>query len=80
VLHYVEGHMERLLLSPTQVAEMLGIGRPTVYSLLARGELPSVRFGRAVRVPLAALTRWIETRARGSLPVAEPEESAASPK
>jgi excisionase family DNA binding protein len=54
--------MEKLLLSPNEVAEALGIGRPKVYSLLSRGELPRVRVGRSVRVPAAALRKWVEER------------------
>jgi excisionase family DNA binding protein len=55
--------MEKLMLSPAEVAQSLGIGRPKVYMLVARGELPSVRLGRSVRVPLAALKQWIESHA-----------------
>jgi excisionase family DNA binding protein len=32
--------------------------------MLAAGELPSVRLGRAVRVPMDALRRWIDERAQ----------------
>lgn len=51
--------MERLLLRPTEAAEAIGIGRSKVYELLATGELPSVRIGSSVRVPVGALREWI---------------------
>ena len=59
-----------LLLRPTEAAEAIGIGRSKVYELLASGELPSVRIGCSVRVPVDALRAWIERktaeRAEGS--------------
>ena len=51
--------MERLLLRPTEAAEAIGIGRSKVYELLARGELPSVKIGSSVRVPLDELRAWV---------------------
>jgi len=53
---------DRLLLNATEVARLLGLGRSTIFSLLAAGELPAIRIGRSVRVPRAALERWIEDR------------------
>jgi excisionase family DNA binding protein len=48
------------LLRPEETAEMLGISRSKTYSLLAAGELPSVRVGRSVRVNRKALMAWID--------------------
>lgn len=42
-------------LTPFEVQAYLGLSRGTVYELLRRNEIPSVRFGRAIRVPKAAL-------------------------
>jgi excisionase family DNA binding protein len=50
---------DALLLRATEVAAALGIGRATAYELMASGELPTVRIGRAVRVPRAGLEEWI---------------------
>ena len=47
--------MERLLLSPEQVAESLGVCRSRVYDLMRTRVLPSVKIGRARRVPVSAL-------------------------
>ena len=52
--------MDRLLLRPTEVAEAIGIGRSKVYELLGSGDLPSIRVGGAIRVPVTALHAWIE--------------------
>jgi excisionase family DNA binding protein len=51
--------MDRLLLRPVEAAEAIGIGRSKVYELLASGELPSIRIGGSVRVPVDALRAWI---------------------
>jgi len=52
--------MDRLLLRPMEAAEAIGVGRSKVYELLASGELPSIRIGGSVRVPVDALQRWID--------------------
>jgi len=51
--------MDKLLLRPVEAAEVIGISRTKIYELLARGELPSVRIGASVRVPVEALRAWI---------------------
>lgn len=51
---------DRLLVRPEDAARMLSLGRGTVYGMIASGELPAVRLGRAVRVPMDALRRWID--------------------
>jgi excisionase family DNA binding protein len=53
---------ERLLLKADEVARRLSLGRATVYLMIASGELPTLRKGRAVRVPARALERWIDER------------------
>jgi excisionase family DNA binding protein len=41
-------------LSVDELSVYLGISRGLCYDLLKRGELPSVRFGRLIRVPKKA--------------------------
>lgn len=53
--------MDKLLLTPEEAAEALGIGRTKVYELMASGALASVRIGRCRRVPRDALTELIGT-------------------
>jgi excisionase family DNA binding protein len=50
----------KLLLTPTEAAELLGLGRSTVYELLAAGDLESVQIGRARRIPGAALVAYVD--------------------
>lgn len=58
--------MEKLLLRPMECAELLGIGRSRTYDLLATGELKSIRLGRSIRVPVAALREWVENQLKGT--------------
>jgi len=53
-------HQLRLLLSPEEAAKALGISRASLYPLLMRKEIPSVRVGGLRRVPLGALQRYID--------------------
>ncbi len=49
----------RMLLRPVEVAEVLGICRSKAYELIKAGELPSIRIGCSVRVPIDQLRAWI---------------------
>ena len=50
----------QLLVRPESAARTLQVSRATLYELLRRGEIPSVRIGRARRVPIAALQAYVE--------------------
>lgn len=54
---------DRLLLRIPEVAERLSVGRSTIYELVNANLLPTVRIGRAVRIPAAALRDWVERQA-----------------
>ncbi len=57
--------MEKLLLKPSEVTQILGIGRSLVYELIARKEIPSVRIGRCIRVPSESLQKWLKDQENG---------------
>lgn len=59
--------MERLLLRAEEAAKLLGLGRAKLYMMMASGELPTVRIGRSVRVPLDKLREWVDKRAGSSV-------------
>lgn len=40
----------------SEVAEMLGLSRSSVYRLVRSGEIPSIRYGSSVRIP----AWWVE--------------------
>src|SRR5438067_322801 len=54
--------IDRELLRVEEVAKVLGIGRSTVFEMIARRELPVLRIGRLVRVPRSILDAWIAER------------------
>ena len=57
------------VLTVSEVARMFRIGRNAAYEAVARGEIPSIRFGRSIRIPTARLL--------GLLGVAEEEVLAS---
>jgi excisionase family DNA binding protein len=59
--------LDKLLLRPIEVAELLSISRTKAYELIAAGVLPSVRVGASVRVPAAQLRTWIETHSTAAV-------------
>ena len=52
--------MEKLVLSVTDLAETLGIGRSKAYELIAREDFPSARLGRRIVIPVDALNEWLK--------------------
>ncbi len=52
--------MDKLLLTPTEAATALGIGRSKVYELMQTGRLQSVHIGACRRVPAEALHAFLE--------------------
>jgi excisionase family DNA binding protein len=55
---------EKLLLRPIEAAEAIGVSRSRAYELIGSGQIPSIRIGSSVRVPVAALKDWIERELR----------------
>jgi excisionase family DNA binding protein len=51
--------MDKLLLTPIEAAEALGIGRSKLYELIQSGRLPSVRIGTCRRVPADVVHRFV---------------------
>jgi excisionase family DNA binding protein len=52
----------RLTVSVEQAARLLGISRGLAYTLVGRGEIPSLRLGRRIVVPRRALDRMLDLR------------------
>ena len=49
----------KLLLSATEVSNLLGLSRPSVYPLLHRADFPMIRIGGRVLVPVDGLRVWL---------------------
>lgn len=59
--------MEKLLLTPEEVAESLNIGRSRVYDMMRENVLRNVTIGRSRRVLLADLQHYVESLADPNL-------------
>jgi excisionase family DNA binding protein len=53
---------ELLTMTVDEAAARLGIGRNTAYDAAASGQLPTIRIGRRLLVPCAALERLLGGR------------------
>ena len=56
-----ESWTEPLVLTPLEAAKLLRIGRGTAYEQIRCGAIPSIRMGRRILIPRAALLRMLET-------------------
>ena len=51
--------VEKLLYTPVEAAQALGLSRSTVYVLMASGDLSSVHIGSSRRIPADGLRRYV---------------------
>jgi len=54
------GSHDRLVYTVDEVAYLLGISRAFAYELVARGELPVIRFGRRLLIPKLPLLALVD--------------------
>jgi excisionase family DNA binding protein len=47
-------------LSVPEAAAALGVGRNAAYAAVKRGQIPAIRIGRLLRVPVIALERMLK--------------------
>ncbi len=52
----------RKVISVVEAGHMLGLGRSAAYAAASRGEIPTLRFGRKLVVPVAELERLVGER------------------
>ncbi len=50
-----------------EAAAILGIGRNSAYEAAKRGEIPTIRIGRRLLVPVSALDRLLEIEPGGEV-------------
>lgn len=53
---------DEILLSVSEAARRLGIGRSLLYRLILEGQILSVKIGRSRRVPLWALEEFVKVK------------------
>ena len=56
---------EKLALRVEEACKLVGIGKTKGYELCATGQWPTIRIGRAVRVPMDGLKRWMDEQLNG---------------
>lgn len=57
--HEIVADVQRKTLTVEEAARHLGIGRNTAYEAVRRGEIPTIKIGRRLLVPAAALDRML---------------------
>jgi excisionase family DNA binding protein len=68
MLQTLEDFPDSYLLKVSEAADCLRVGRDLVYELVARGELPAIRLGRKIRLPVFGLKHWIKQKTGLSMP------------
>jgi excisionase family DNA binding protein len=51
---------KRLVYDVPEAGEMLGLNRNAAYAAVKRGDIPSIRIGKLIRVPKVAFDRMLE--------------------
>ena len=46
-------------ISPTEAAEQIGIGRTKFYALLKENQIPHIRVGHRILIPVKEFENWI---------------------
>ena len=52
---------DKLIYTVEETRALLGLSRTLVYEAIRRGEIPSIRVGRRILIPRAALERLLES-------------------
>jgi excisionase family DNA binding protein len=60
--------MDRLTVTVPQAGELLGIGRNKAYEAAKTGEIPTIRIGKRLLVPLPALKRLVSADTSDGFP------------
>ena len=53
-------HFERKTVTVTEAAKVLGVSRNKAYEAARRGEIPTIKIGHRILVPVAALERMLQ--------------------
>lgn len=56
----VDQGQERLTLTAREVADLLGVSRNSIYEATRTGQVPSIKMGRRILIPRAALTKMLK--------------------
>jgi excisionase family DNA binding protein len=51
-----------VMMTVRDIQLLFGLSQKTAYKVVSREDFPKVRVGRSIRVPKAALKRWVEAQ------------------
>ena len=57
---YMKNDTEKVTLTVDEAGRMLGLSRGSAYEAVRTGSIPSVRIGKRILIPRAALTRLLD--------------------
>lgn len=63
----MSGILEPVAISSSKAAELLGVSRPTVYTLMKRADFPAFKVGSRTLVSVEGLRDWVEKQSRGGM-------------
>jgi len=55
-------------MSVPEAGRVLGVGRNAAYEAARRGEIPTIKIGRLLRVPVVAMERMLDRAGAGGAP------------
>lgn len=59
----MEPKTESLVMTVPEAGRKLGLGRNAAYEAAKRGEIPTIKFGKLIRVPVKAFERLLSGEA-----------------
>jgi excisionase family DNA binding protein len=79
------GDTKRVTMSVTKAGKRLGLGKNAAYEAAHRGEIPVIRIGRRLLVPIAAFEAMLAVKSKQEIVAAElvrrlQQEAADAPK
>ena len=63
----IENSEEELLLRISAASQKLSVSRSKLYELVAKNQVPHVKIGHSLRIPVQALRTWIEKNTEGTV-------------
>ena len=58
-IQHIAASLQPLAVSPTEAAQLIGIGRTTLYAALSSGALKSIKIGQRRLITIEAIRAWL---------------------
>lgn len=69
----LSAEQKRLCMTVSEMADELGVSKPTAYNLANRADFPAIRFGKRVIIPRKPFEDWLTGTVANGLAFIEPE-------